>query len=56
MNDVSGSAEFIGEGETSRRQSLCMMEEQKLSHVRFSLTSRRRGRVARGSSGAGLPL
>ena len=50
MDDVSGSPEFIGEGETPRRQSLCMMEEQKLSHVGCSLTSRRRVRAVRGSS------
>src|SRR5207244_6892413 len=48
--DVSGTPEFIGEGETPRRQSLCMMEEQKLSHVGCSLTSRRRVRLQGGSS------
>ena len=32
MNDVSGSAEFLGEREAAGRQSLCVMEEQKLSH------------------------
>jgi hypothetical protein len=30
---VSGSAEFIGDGEAPGGQSLCMMEEKKLSHV-----------------------
>jgi hypothetical protein len=49
---VSGSAEFIGEGETPRRQSLCMMEEEKLSHVGCSLTSRRRGRGCKGEAAA----
>jgi hypothetical protein len=29
---VSGSAEFLGEREAAGRQSLCVMEEQKLSH------------------------
>jgi hypothetical protein len=38
VNDVSPSAEFIGEGEAPGRQSLCMMEEQKLSHAGGSLT------------------
>jgi hypothetical protein len=38
MNDVSGSAEFLGESEASGRQSLCMMEEQKLGHAGDSLT------------------
>ena len=32
VNDVSGSAELIGEGEAAGRQSLRMMEEQKLGH------------------------
>ncbi len=32
MNRVSGCAEFIGEGEAPGRQSLCMMEEQNLTH------------------------
>ncbi|MDQ3809903.1 MAG: hypothetical protein M3336_06385 [Chloroflexota bacterium] len=32
VNDVSRGAEVIGEGETPRRQSLCMLEERQLSH------------------------
>ena len=38
VNDVSGSAKVVGEGEAPGRQSLCMMEEQKLSHAGCSLT------------------
>jgi hypothetical protein len=33
VNDVSGSAKLIGEGEAPGRQTLCMVEEQKLSYV-----------------------
>jgi hypothetical protein len=37
VNDVSGGAELIGEREAPRRQSLCVMEHQNLSHVGWSL-------------------
>jgi hypothetical protein len=33
VNDVSGSAELIGEGEAPGRQPVRVMEEQKLSHA-----------------------
>jgi hypothetical protein len=49
VNDVSGSAELIGEGEAPGRQPLCMMEKQKLSHVRGSLTGPARRRSDRNS-------
>ena len=42
VNEVSGSAELVGEGEAPVRQSLCMMEEQNLSHVGCSLEGRSR--------------
>jgi hypothetical protein len=34
MHDVSGSTELIGEGLNARRQAMCMVEKQKLSHSR----------------------
>src|ERR687891_631879 len=33
VHDVSGSPELVGERQASGRRSLCMMEEQNLSHV-----------------------
>jgi len=39
MNDVSGSTELLGEGEAAGRQSLCVMEEHKLSHGGRNLSS-----------------
>ena len=41
VNDVSGGAELIGEGAAPGGQSLRMLEQQKLGHVRSSLTWRR---------------
>jgi hypothetical protein len=41
MDDVTGRAEFTGEGQAPRRQPLCMMEEQNLSD-RGTLAQRRR--------------
>jgi hypothetical protein len=32
MSDVSGSTKFLGEREAAGRQSMCVMEEQKLTH------------------------
>lgn len=40
VDDVSRSAELIGEGETPGGQTLCMMEERKLGHVVGSFTRR----------------